>query len=156
MQAQGLQRTGGDEQDRETAQGDGQVAVIEYAPGLYPAKQAHDHKYGQADPPPGGKAEQSEQKIGHPGAGQSALVDDDGALPAEKIAWIGRRARGKDQCHVNGDSEGSDPAGFAQQARQLGGGGRLRLRWRCGGVEHFRIAGLAAWWGSSALLASSG
>ena len=128
MQAQGFERAGGDEQNRKAGQRNRNSAAIEYAPGFNPAEQAHHAEYRKPDPPPGGQAEQPEQEIGHPGTGQPTLVGDNGTVPAEKIAGIARGTRCENQCQINGDAEGADPAGFTQQTRHPGGGRGTRLR----------------------------
>jgi hypothetical protein len=93
MQPQRLERAARRQQAREAGERDRERAPVQDLPGLDAAIEPQDPVEGESDPPPGGQAEDIEERFGDPRARHAALVGDRRAAAAEERARVARGGR---------------------------------------------------------------
>ena len=123
VQAHRLERAARGQQQREAGEGHGEGAAAHDLPRLHAPIEAQDAVDRERHPPPRRKAEEIEQRLGDPRAGDAALVGDRLAAAAEERSRVAAAVGGEDERQPRADAEEEDPSGLAQGAADSRVGG---------------------------------
>jgi len=118
-----LKRRAGDQQNRESGQGEDQRTTVDEARAVEAPVAPDDDVHAERDPPVSRQTEQVERDVRNQCPDHAARVARDAAGGAVRPARIAAVKGGEDQQQVAGDGDEDQPLGFAQQARELCGKG---------------------------------